>query len=75
MSTPIQELCKSDKYVTQELLQARELMGLKATDFARLANVVGFLYLYCSDELKEITLATLDEIHLRAALLFKVSIR
>ena len=67
MYTPIQTLCKSDDYVNQELSQARVLMGLKTTDLDRLADVVGLLYLYCSDKLQTITLSTLDEIHLRAA--------
>ncbi|KKL48443.1 hypothetical protein LCGC14_2325420 [marine sediment metagenome] len=67
MHTPIQTLCKSDDYVNQELSQARILMGLKTTDLDRLADVVGLLYIHCSDKLQTITLATLDEIHLRAA--------
>ncbi len=69
MDSPIRELCKSDDYVRAELVRCREAMGMKGTDLDRLAGVVGLLYCHCSDKLQTIVLSTLDEIHLRSALL------
>ena len=62
---PMRDLCSDDEYVRSELVEARRLMGLRKTNFEKLSQALGFMYLYCNETMRDMVLTTLDEVTLR----------
>jgi len=52
-----------------EYVQARKLMGLKSTDMDALLHTVGFLYLYCPEDIRDAYASLIEEITERQSLM------
>ena len=46
-------LYKSDNYIRSELMTCRKLMSKKNTDLDRILNILIYMYLYCSENMKD----------------------
>ena len=64
----MQELFESEEYCNSELVGCRKaLVDIKTTpeELDALQDGLAFMYLYCPDHIKDIVLATMDEIESR----------
>jgi len=72
---PIKTLFQNDEYSKAELLRCRKVMGNKNTtedQWYSMNQTVGFMFLYCSEELQPVVLAILNEITMREFYMHKI---
>ncbi len=58
-----------------EYVQARKLMGTVGTDLDKILETVGFLYLYCHEDLAPVYRALMEEIQMRQDILARTELK